>query len=277
MICLLQQAANPIFRIDLKNVDINRKKQYKKNMSIHFAPRFSLTASIKRNLLFIEQVRSKTASCTPCLKKEARQQESYYFRLMEEISSDAHEIKGYLAAYDEAMNWSGPLSEALIKKIHGKILHSSRATPYRKGQSGVLDPSRQKVLYLAPKAEDVPLLMKDLVNWVNTSTHPWPITAAVAHFGINSIHPYYDGNGRCARLVTKCILHQAGYDVCGLLCLENFYAKDINLYYKGLTINNTADYYSGPARLPITSWLEYFCSGMAYSTKQAFIKLRKIK
>lgn len=251
-------------------------------MTIHFKPQFSVTASIKKKLRFIEEVKQSSASSpfTEAQKRKSlrlgRKIETHFFKYMEELSPDKHELNGYLAAYDALIKWadaSTPITELLIKKLHGQIMNARRATPYRKGQCGVLDPTRKHVLYLPPKACDVAPLMQELVRWIATSKYPPPITAAIAHFGINSIHPYYDGNGRTSRLLTKLILRQAGYDVHGLLCLEDFYFKDINNYYEGLTIKDSTDYYSGRAIFPITSWLEYFCEGLVYSTKQALKRL----
>lgn len=230
-------------------------------MAVHFAPKFSLTEKTKKNLRFIEQVRSTIQlPKSSTLKKRCLERERYHFYQIDGI--DASE------AYQFAIGYDKPISEPFIKKLHSLILHKKSPTPYRKGQNAVFDANKKSV-YLPPKPEDVAPLMKELVKWLNSSNDPAPIRAAVAHFGINSIHPYYDGNGRCARLLTKTILHQAGYDLQGLLCLEDYYLKNLEAYYKGLTIKNSLDYYTGPAVQPITSWIDYFCEGMAYSLKQA--------
>lgn len=44
--------------------------------------------------------------------------------------------------------------------------------------------------------------MAALVNWVNHNEGlPCPLVAGVAHYQFATIHPYYDGNGRTARLL----------------------------------------------------------------------------
>ena len=66
---------------------------------------------------------------------------------------------------------------------------------------------------MPPEASDVPALMKSLVEWVNSSAEiPLPLQAAIAHYQFATIHPYYDGNGRTARLFTTWILHLGGFN-----------------------------------------------------------------
>ena len=46
--------------------------------------------------------------------------------------------------------------------------------------------------------------------------------AGIAHYQYVTIHPYYDGNGRSARLLTTLILHKNGYDLKGIYSLEEY-------------------------------------------------------
>jgi Fic family protein len=58
---------------------------------------------------------------------------------------------------------------------------------------------------------------------------------AVQELPITTIHPYYDGNGRTARLLTTRIPHLGGYDLKGLSSLEEYYARNLGAYYEALT------------------------------------------
>jgi Fic family protein len=45
--------------------------------------------------------------------------------------------------------------------------------------------------------------MQGMVRWINENGDvPCAITASIAHYQLATIHPYYDGNGRTARLLT---------------------------------------------------------------------------
>jgi Fic family protein len=105
-------------------------------------------------------------------------------------------------------------------------------------------------------------LMKGMVNWINYNiTLPCPIIAAISHYQFATIHPYYDGNGRTARLLTTCILHNGGYDLKGLYSLEEYYARNLGAYYEAISVGKSHNYYMGRAEADITKWVEYFVEG----------------
>ena len=143
-----------------------------------------------------------------------------------------------------------------------------KPTPYRDGQNVIRDARSRRIVYMPPEAKDVPALMKDLAGWIEASEPtdlPCPIRAGIAHYQFATIHPYYDGNGRTARLLTTLILHLGGYDLKGLYSLEEYYARNLGGYYNALAIGPSHNYYGGRAEADITKWVEYFCDGMVES------------
>jgi Fic family protein len=124
-------------------------------------------------------------------------------------------------------------------------------------------------VYLPPEAKDVPRLMQELVEWVGVTRRegklPVPLIAAIAHYQFATIHPYYDGNGRSARLLTTLILHRFGYGLKGIYSLEEYYARDLHGYYNALSVGPSHNYYGGRAEAAITPFLEYFLAGMRAS------------
>ena len=64
--------------------------------------------------------------------------------------------------------------------------------------------------YVAPPAEEVPALMDDLLEYINTADHHPVIAAAIAHVQFESIHPFRDGNGRAGRALMQTILRKGG-------------------------------------------------------------------
>ena len=53
----------------------------------------------------------------------------------------------------------------------------------------------------APEYIDIPELLDELVEYVNTTDDHPLIIAAVVHYQLVTIHPFEDGNGRTARLM----------------------------------------------------------------------------
>jgi Fic family protein len=69
------------------------------------------------------------------------------------------------------------------------------------------------------------------------------------------IHPFPDGNGRIARLLTLLLLYQAGYEVGRYVSLERVIEESRDTYYEALH-RSSQGWYEG--RHDIGPWLEYF-------------------
>jgi len=188
---------------------------------------------------------------------------------------DENEVLGYYAALErvEQIAASGaPVSEAHIQALHALVMAGGRkktnGTRYRDGQNVIRDSRTRGIVYMPPEARDVPPLMRDLAAWISTSQReslPCPLRAGIAHYQFATIHPYYDGNGRTARLLTTLILHLGGYDLKGLYSLEEYYARDLGAYYRALSVGPSHNYYDGRATADVSAWVEYFCAGVATS------------
>jgi Fic family protein len=191
---------------------------------------------------------------------------------------DEAEVRHYYAALEFVEKHSrtpGALTEKDVRTIHGLVMTGkAKPTPYRDGQNVIRDARTGHTVYLPPEAADVPGLMKELVSWVNTSLAegelPVPVVAALAHYQFATIHPYFDGNGRTARLLTTLLLHRSGYGLNGIYSLEEYYAQNLDGYYAGLAVGESHNYYFGRAEGDVTPFITYFCTGMA----DAFAKVR---
>lgn len=184
---------------------------------------------------------------------------------------DATEVRNYWTALLRVEEWAAsgrPLTEDLIQRIHGLVERGSRAKPsaWRDGQNAIRDSESGAVVYLPPEAKDVPLLMSGLVAWVRQAEDerlPIPIIAGLAHYQFVTIHPYYDGNGRTARLLATFLLHRGDHGLQGLFSLEEHHARDLAAYYSSLAVHPHHNYYEGRAEADLTPWLEYFLDTLA--------------
>ena len=81
------------------------------------------------------------------------------------------------------------------------------------------------------------------------------------------IHPFRDGNGRMARLLTTLLLYQAGYDVVTYVSLEQIVERTKESYYDAL-YRSSVDWHAGSHDL--TPWVEYLLGVVLLSGCQEF-------
>lgn len=113
--------------------------------------------------------------------------------------------------------------------------------------------------YIPPEYCDIPDLLDELVEYVNTTDDHPLLVAAVVHYQLVTIHPFEDGNGRTARLLSGYILDLNGYGFNGIGSLEEYFAYDVNEYYESIQMGLPALYYSGRNNPPHSEvWINYF-------------------
>ena len=123
--------------------------------------------------------------------------------------------------------------------------------------------------YIPPEYIDIPELLDELIEYVNTTDDHPLIVAAVVHYQLVTIHPFEDGNGRTARLMSGYILDINGYGFNGIGSLEEYFAYDINEYYEAIQMGLPALYYFGRNNPPQPEiWINYFLHMVSlYSNK----------
>lgn len=156
---------------------------------------------------------------------------------------DKQEIINLIKAYGllsdiEAADNPYVLTEDLIREVHKIItadVPDEHNIPgqYRNGIVYVGDKAHGGI-YTPPKIlEDVKNLMKEFINWINSdeviNIDPF-IRAALAHYYFCLIHPFWDGNGRTARLIEAMILQAASIRYVPKE-LSNFYYRNVDDYY----------------------------------------------
>ena len=129
--------------------------------------------------------------------------------------------------------------------------------------------------YIPPEYCDIPDLLDELVEYVNTTDDHPLIIAAVVHYQLVTIHPFEDGNGRTARLLSGYILDMYGYGFNGIGSLEEYFAYDIEEYYESIQMGLPALYYSGRDNPPHPEiWINYFLRMVQlYSSKVCELQL----
>lgn len=190
------------------------------------------------------------------------------------------EVLNYWDALTKLEEWKREgreITVGFINDLHDVIVKKG-SRPSKGGFRGatrpgvlfaVYDSSTGTIDYIPPEWTDVPQLVEDLVGWYRTvSDLPVPVRAAIFHYQLATIHPFDDGNGRCARAMATYILMEHGYDFKGFNSMEEYYASDLAGYYANLQMGLPALYYDGRNDPPhLERWIEYFSHMMALNAQ----------
>ena len=133
----------------------------------------------------------------------------------------------------------------------------------------VYDSATGTLDYIPPEYSEIPELLDELVKYVNTTDDHPLIVAAIVHYQIVTIHPFEDGNGRTARLMSGYILDLYGYGFGGIGSLEEYFAYDPDEYYESIQMGLPPLYYSGRENPPHPEiWINYFLRMMELYSKK---------
>ena len=111
---------------------------------------------------------------------------------------------------------------------------------------------REKIHYIAPLPERVEEEMRQFLDWFNSNeSESYVIRSAVAHFRFVSIHPFEDGNGRLARILSEMLLARGDKDGFRFYNISSQINKDKNHYYDILERMQRGDG-------DITEWLVWY-------------------
>ena len=161
------------------------------------------------------------------------------------------ERKHYLKTEQEVRNYFLALN-FLEEKVSKKEKFSQKLIAVYDSKTGNPD-------YIPPEYCNIPGLLDELVGYVNTTDDHPLIVAAVVHYQLVTIHPFEDGNGRTARLLSGYIMDLNGYGFNGIGSLEEYFAYDIDEYYESIQMGLPALYYSGRENPPHPGiWIHYF-------------------
>jgi Fic family protein len=119
---------------------------------------------------------------------------------------DVVEVTNAIAAYARAANVN-PYRAADLRNLHRLMMKDliADAGRYRKGGVGIVRGS--SIAHVAPPAKRVAALVDQLLSFLESdqTLHPL-LQSAIAHYELEFIHPFSDGNGRMGRLWQHVVL-----------------------------------------------------------------------
>lgn len=257
-----------------------------------FTPKYTVTPklleSIKKITLIISELNRHALPKVALveLERKANSLSSYASTSIEGNPLPLTEVKRILKTHPrqirdserEVLNYNAALQELnglirhdriqfnrrLILKVHAQVMagliEAFRCGKLRREPVFVNDPKSGRPVYLPPDHGEVPRLMEELVDFANRGEIDPLILSGIYHKQFVIIHPFIDGNGRCARLTTKALLAQMGLDTFNLFSFENYYNANVSRYLQKVGV--FGNYYEVADSIDFTEWLEYFTDGI---------------
>ena len=108
--------------------------------------------------------------------------------------------------------------------------------------------------------QKLPAYMAELVAFAAEAAQNDLVKAAILHFALAYLHPYFDGNGRMARLLHLWYLVQQGYTSALFVPMSRFIEESRSRYYKAYTLVEQNQQISGV--LDVTPFLTYFAESV---------------
>ncbi len=119
-------------------------------------------------------------------------------------------IRQALSWLDSLITAGAPITENTVAQIHRIVMQGilpDEAGLYRRVPIYI-----QGARHVPPNGIKVPVLMQSFGDQLKETTSDHPVrNAALTHIDLVRIHPFIDGNGRTARLLTNLLLLRAGY------------------------------------------------------------------
>ena len=133
--------------------------------------------------------------------------------------------------------------------------------------------------YIPPEYSEIPTLLDELLKYINDSDDHPLIKAAVIHYQLVTIHPFEDGNGRTARIISSYYLSLNGYGFKNVGSLEEYMSYNIDEYYDSLQMGLPILYYDGRNNPPHGEiWINYYLKIFSlYASKVLSIALEESK
>ena len=190
---------------------------------------------------------------------------------------DWQEVDNYVEAMKYALKKLNeiPLSNRLLREAHSLLMKGVRGehkTPgyFRTSQNWIGGAGINDAVFIPPIHEEVNNLMNDLELFLHNKEIKVPhlIKVAIAHYQIETVHPFLDGNGRLGRLMIPVYL--VGNKILDkpLLYLSEFFERNKNIYFDNLMLVRTKN--------DLRQWLLFFLVAIKETSEKGVNTLQKI-
>ncbi|WP_286349417.1 Fic family protein [Helicobacter felistomachi] len=191
-----------------------------------------------------------------------------------QITKNAKEVQDYAKALKigfELIKQDRLLCNRHLLQIHAQLEHNNAGF---RSQGGTMlkNPATGEIKHIPPQSKaDILRLMGNLERYINEDMDALDplIRLAIIHYQFETIHPFYDGNGRCGRILNVLYLTYHGLLDLPILYLSAYIIKHKEHYYNLLTqVSETGDF---------TAWIAYMLEGIIQTSSATIQKIQRIQ
>lgn len=190
------------------------------------------------------------------------------------LSPAAKEVLRYRQALGtgfQAVSQNGLLTVNHLLEVQAQLEENNAG--FRKVPGTALKDGAGRVVYTPPQdAHEIVSLMTDLERFINDASlfdaDPL-IKMALIHHQFESIHPFYDGNGRTGRILNVLYLVKEGLLDIPILYLSRYIVRHKADYYRLLQSVRADDTWE--------DWVLYVLSAVEETSAQAVLTIQQIK
>ena len=191
------------------------------------------------------------------------------------ISPNVKEVQNYVAAMKrgfELVESQGLLTNQTLLKIQ-ETLEGNNAGFRKLPGTALKNAQTGAVIYLPPQdPAEIQELMTNLEQFINDpelSDYDPLVKMAIIHYQFESIHPFYDGNGRTGRILNILYLILTGLQKLPILYLSNHIIQHKSDYYRLLQgVREKGDW---------ESWISYMIRGVEHTAKETIQLIEALK
>ena len=191
------------------------------------------------------------------------------------ISPNVKEVQNYVAAMKrgfELVESQGLLTNQTLLKIQ-ETLEGNNAGFRKLPGTALKNAQTGAVIYLPPQdPAEIQELMTNLEQFINDpelSDYDPLVKMAIIHYQFESIHPFYDGNGRTGRILNILYLILTGLQKLPILYLSNHIIQHKSDYYRLLQgVREKGD---------LESWISYMIRGVENTAKETIQLIEALK
>ncbi len=260
--------------------DIESRKILKKLPSAHaaLAELKGLASTIPNQNILINTLALQEAKDSSAIENIVTTHDELYkseLQIKTIKSLEAKEVQNYIAALKRGYNLvkqRGLLTNSIILEIQ-QTLEKNNAGFRRLPGTELKNATTGEVVYTPPQDyQKIEALMGELQKMINDpeySNYDPIVKMAIIHFQFESIHPFYDGNGRTGRIINILYLILNELLEAPILYLSSYIIRYKSDYYKYLQQVRTENSWE--------EWLLFMIDGVEQTARETIQTIREIK